>query len=512
MRKLLLFLFMVVSILACLPAALSWAVELNMNGDFRVRGFYNNNLTDANNQIRDHNAYNTERFILNLEAKSGQGPINVQGVLTTDFTSLKGTGNSRFGQFAFGPASSANTLCPTQTSPTAPPTSTSCSQNTFSLLQAYLKVNTPYANFAVGRQVFKLGLGLIVADAVDAFVLDIPIGDGAKVTLGDLVIFNTTRGPGSGGVFAGSGSNGLTGANTDLYLVNLNWKPAKETKVDIFASLYSDRGTNFITTPGNAITSGSTTPVTGLPPQGAANAMAGIYGIAAETKQAPFHGIFEADLIRGVVTNPVGPGPLLQGHNILAGADMDVGPANFGLTLVYSSGQDAGDVTSGKRANFNGINGDFPLGIITTNVGARSPAPVDGTCPSFTGGSLGGRPGCFAGSGLATAKFAGSYTPPTLPKVNLEFDVLYNRASRQRPIQSAPGVFIKGGDYIGTELDVFLRYAITKEMSFTAGLGYMFAGNYFEAPAALVSTTNGNPSTTKADNMTIGVLELRYQF
>jgi len=127
MRKLLLFLFMVVSILACLPAALSWAVELNLNGDFRVRGFYNQNLTDANNGIRDHNAYNTERFILNMEAKSGQGPINVQGVLTTDFTSFNGTGNSRFGQFPFGPASSANTLCPTQTSPTTPATSTSCS-------------------------------------------------------------------------------------------------------------------------------------------------------------------------------------------------------------------------------------------------------------------------------------------------------------------------------------------------------------------------------------------------
>src|SRR2546425_2126028 len=503
MRKLLLFLI-VVSILACLPATLSGAVELNVNGDLRVRGFYNNNLTDANSSRRDSNTFNTERFILNLEAKSGQGPINVQGVLTTDFTSINGTGNTRFGEFPFGPASRGEGAT-NQIGNTT-------SENTFTLLQAYLKINSPYGNFAVGRQVFKLGLGLIVADAVDAFVLDIPIGDGAKVTLGDLVIFNTTRGPGSGGVFAGSGSNGLTGANTDLYLVNLNWKPAKETKVDIFASLYSDRGTNFITTPGSAITSGSTTPVTGLPPQGAANAMAGIYGIAAETKQAPFHGIFEADLIRGVVTNPLGPGPLLQGHNILAGADMDVGAANFGLTLVYSSGQDAGDATSGKRANFNGINGDFPLGIITTNVGARSAAPVDGTCPSFTGGSLGGRPGCFAGSGLATAKFAGSYTPPTLPKVNLEFDVLYNRASRQRPIQSAPGVFIKGGDYIGTELDVFLRYAITKEMSFTAGLGYMFAGNYFEAPAALVSTTNGNPSTTKADNMTIGVLELRYQF
>src|SRR3989475_6384280 len=412
MRKLLLFLFMVVSILACLPAALSWAVELNMNGDFRVRGFYNNNLTDANNQIRDHNAFNTERFILNLEAKSGQGPINVQGVLTTDFTSFNGTGNSRFGQFPFGPASGTATLCGNNGA-------TACSQNTFSLLQAYLKINSPYANFAVGRQVFKLGMGLIVADAVDAFVLDVPIGMSAKLTLGDLMIFNSTRAATNGGVFVGN-ENGITGANTDLYLVNLNWKPAKETKVDVFASLYTDRGTNFITTAANVINPN----LPGLPVQGAANATAGIYGVDGRTKQAPFHAIFEADLIRGVVTNPIGPGPLLQGHNILAGADVDVGPANFGLTLVYSSGQDAGDVTSGKRANINGINGDFPLGIITTNVGARSPAPVDGTCPSFSGTGLGGRPGCFGGSGLATAKFAASYTPPTLPKVNLEFDVL----------------------------------------------------------------------------------------
>src|SRR2546427_5742496 len=440
MRKLLLFLFMVVSILACLPAALSWAVELNMNGDFRVRGFYNNNLTDANNKIRDHNASNTERFILNREPKSGQGPINVQGVLTTDFTSFNGTGNSRFGQFPFGPASGTATLCGNNGA-------TACSQNTFSLLQAYLKINSPYANFAVGRQVFKLGMGLIVADAVDAFVLDVPIGMSAKLTLGDLMIFNSTRAATNGGVFVGNG-NGITGANTDLYLVNLNWKPAKETKVDVFASLYTDRGTNFITTAANVINPN----LPGLPVQGAANATAGIYGIDAETKQAPFHAIFEADLIRGVVTNPTGPAPLLQGHNILAGAGVDVCSGNVVLTLVYSAGQDAGDATSGKRSNFNGISGNFPLVIIPTNVGARSAAPVDGTCPSFTGGSLGGRPGCFAGSGLATAKFAGSYTPPTLPKVNLEFDVLYNRASRQRPIQSAPGVFIKGGDYIGTEL------------------------------------------------------------
>ena len=491
--------FMVVSVLVWLTTAPSWAVELNINGDFRVRGFYNNNLTDANNGVKDDNAYNTERFILNLEAKSGTGPINVQGVLTTDFTSINGTGNSRFGQFPFGPASTNDTFCPGKTTNAGNAT---CSQNTFSLLQAYLKVNTPYGNFAVGRQVFKLGLGLIVADAVDAFVLEIPIG-GAKVTLGNLKIFDSTRAANNGGVFVGNGTTGGTGGDTDLYLINLNLKPAKETKVDVFASLYKDRGPSFITSLNPTLT------IYG----DSANAGAAIYGIAAETKQAPFHGIFEADLIRGWVKDPNGQGALLQGHNVLAGADVDVGAANLGLTLVYSSGQDAGDVTSGKRANINGINGDFPLGIITTNVGARSPAPVDGTCPSFNGGGLGGRPGCFGGSGLVTAKFAASYTPPTMPKVNLEFDVLYDRASRQRPVQTAvAGVFIKGGDYIGTELDVFLRYAITKEMSFTAGLGYLFTGNYFEAPSALVGLFPGNPLTTKADNMTVGVLELRYQF
>ena len=481
MRKLLLFLFMVVSILACLPAALSWAVELNMNGDFRVRGFYNNNLTDANNQIRDHNAYNTERFILNLEAKY----LNVRIKQRVEQLQLC-TERLEFRKESLFKLDSRKDL----------------REITKKITRD--AVNTPYANFAVGRQVFKLGLGLVVADAVDAFVLDVPIGMSAKVTLGDLVIFNSTRAATNGGVFVGNG-NGITGANTDLYLVNLNWKPAKETKVDVFASLYTDRGTNFITDVNPVLARFSS--------QSFANATAGIYGIAAETKQAPFHGIFEADLIRGVVTGPFSQGELLQGHNIVAGADVDVGQANFGLTLVYSSGQDAGDGSSGKRANFNGINGDFPLGIITTNVGARSPAPVDGTCPSFTGASLGGRPGCFGGSGLVTAKFAASYTPPTLPKVNLEFDVLYDRAGRQRPIQSAAGssVFIKGGDYIGTELDFFLRYAITKEMSFTAGWGYMFAGNYFEAPAALTSIP-GNPTTTKADPLSIGVLELRYQF
>jgi hypothetical protein len=127
---------------------------------------------------------------------------------------------------------------------------------------------------------------------------------------------------------------------------------------------------------------------------------------------------------------------------------------------------------------------------------------------------LGGRPGCFGGSGLITVKVAGSVTPPTLPKLNLEVDVLQNWASRQRPIQSAAlsPIFIKGGDNIGTELDLFLRYAVTKELSLTAGWGILFAGNFFEAPTAATVGVGSNPTTRNADNLTVGVLEMRYQW
>jgi hypothetical protein len=496
MRKVLV--LAIATVLAWLPAAPLFAVDLKVDGDFRIRGFYNNNLTDADNSIKDKNAYNSERFILNFVAKSGTGPVNVEGVLTTDLTSINGTGNTRLGEFPFGPASRGDNA--------TNPKGATTSENTFTLLQAYIKLNTPVASFAAGRQVFKLGHGLLVADAVDAFVLEVPLGV-AKLTLGDLKIFDSTRGAGSGGVFIGSGTTGLTGGDTDLYVANIGVKPNPESKADLFVGYYKDRGPSFISQPNPALAAYGPS----------ANAEAAIFGVAAETKAGIIHGIFEADLIRGVVKDPLTRGALLQGHNIYLGGDVTFGIVNLGLSLVHASGQDAGDFSSGKRTNINGINGDFPLGIIVTNVGARSPAPVDGTCPSFSGGGLGGRPGCFAGSGLNTIKFAAIVLPPAIPKLGLEFDVLYNKAARDRPIQSAAGspLFIKGGDEIGTELDFFLRYAVTKELSFTAGWGMLFPGNWFEAPSAATVNTGNlplNPTTQNAGTLMVGVLELRYQF
>src|SRR5574341_1336139 len=86
-----------------------FAVDLKINGDFRVRGFYHENLVDAYDtgttgalatcaalgvpNCADEAAYNSMRFLLTATAKAGLAT----GVVTMDFTSANNSGNLRLG-------------------------------------------------------------------------------------------------------------------------------------------------------------------------------------------------------------------------------------------------------------------------------------------------------------------------------------------------------------------------------------------------------------------------------
>ncbi len=483
------------------PSSLS--PKFTVNGDYRIRGFYNNNLTDASNSRKDSNAFNIQRYLLDVSVVSGEGPISVEGHITPFLTSSNGTGQSRLGKVAFGPDSSASTTC---TGVGNEGTPTACTQNTFSMLQAYLQVNFNKVSLRVGRQIFTIGNALLVQDAVDAFRLDVPLDSASTITVANLKILDSTRAAGFGGVFVGNGTAGGPGGDTDLYIANYRYSPDKDFRIDVFAGYYKDRGPSFIS---------QLNP--NLPGFGAAaTAQAGIYGIAGEVRRGRLHSTFEADLIRGTVQNPNGPGPLLQGYNLLITGDFDMGGGlNLGATFLQSSGQDAGDVSSGKRSNINGINGNYTMGIIAMNVGARSPAPIDGTCPSwFDARGLGGRPGCYGGAGLTALKVGANYTPPTMPKLNIEGNVLPVWSARDRAIQSSAGgtQFTKGGNFIGTELDVFVRYQILKDLTAVVAYGYMITGNYFEAPTAATVGIGSNPVTQRSDNMQVGLIEMNYRF
>jgi hypothetical protein len=161
----------------------------------------------------------------------------------------------------------------------------------------------------------------------------------------------------------------------------------------------------------------------------------------------------------------------------------------FGVDLIYSSGQDP---SATDERNVNGLNGNYPIGILLTNVGAVSGDTKDGTCLSVGGGSLGGSTGCIDGSGLTAVKLStgivhGSHT--------IDLAAIYAVSAEE------PAV---GGDTdLGIELDATVSMAMTKRLNVLAGLGYVIAGGYFDDPA------DPNDAT---DNMMVGVLQASYSF
>ena len=102
-KALVVFLAGLVVLFAALPA---FAADLKFNGDFRIRAFYHENITDAYDtgttgapcaglptNCNDAVAYSSMRFLLTTTASAGLAT----GVVTLDFTSQSNSGNLRLG-------------------------------------------------------------------------------------------------------------------------------------------------------------------------------------------------------------------------------------------------------------------------------------------------------------------------------------------------------------------------------------------------------------------------------
>lgn len=452
----------------------TWAVEWDINGDFRVRGFYHNNVTDAYNEgaagascsaanCDDQTAYNSLRFLLTANARAGL----MSGVVTLDFTSAGNSGNLRLGgggtttagdgDVSFGPA-----------------------DDRFALLEAYLKADLGLAAFMAGRQGFKLGHALIFEDAVDALVLDVPI-EMVRLTVANLKIRDNTDSSVVSSI--GNVTTAGTGSDTDFYVGNLAFTPSADLSGNFFLGYYNDRGANFTPT-----VSGFTVP------SGATRGMqVFIIGATADTHVGDLLLSAEVDYLTGSVDNPGGVEPDVKGLNAQVGGSVNVGPVGGGLTFLYASGQDPADPpTAGGDINMNGINGNFATGIILTNIGAVSAAPKDGTCLSVSGSALGGVPNCIGGSGLLAVKATGTASP--MERLSLEGDVIFARSAEDNNTTVA-------SKDVGVELDGIARYNLDEYTSVTGGVGYLITGDYYKQAGA-----------PDPDNKIVLVLELNYRF
>ena len=430
----------------------SWALDLKWGGDLRLRGFYIDNLTDQDKDTNDSAAYMSSRFLLTTSAIQD----NVSGVATliVGRSFQNGSGNRLLGATPYGPESSTD----------------------MAFLEAYLKAEFSQLTFTGGRKVYKLGHGIILDDAVDGLWFDVKSGP-AVVTLASLKILEQTN---STVVGIGNSPNVGSGGDADLYVANAAFGTMfGGMHTDVFLTYLSDREA--------ALFGG------GGPGNAGDDATLWTLGVMDGRTIGSMHLHGELDYLNGKAKIG-GVSDDLKGLNFTVGAKVETGTVPIGVDLIYTSGQDQ---NSTSEANVNGLNGNYPVGIIITNSGARSLDTKDGTCLSVMGpgngsGSLGGSNGCIGGSGLTAIKVSTGITHG--PHV-VDVAAIWANASED---PDGGGV---GKKDVGIELDATVTMELAKKLSLLGGVGYLMSGDFYKTAG------NSNP-----DPQTVLVTELSYKF
>jgi hypothetical protein len=437
----------------------SWALDVKWGGDYRLRGFYNDNLTDGDKDTQDSAAYYSSRFMMTTSASED----GVSGVVTLLAGSTNATGNRLLGDTpAFGPV--------------GPATAGTFTTTSVDLLEAYIKADFKTWNLTAGRAGLKFGNGVIFDDWVDGVWADLGLG-GATLTVGTAKLVENTDNTviGIGNAAAPTG----TSHDADLYFVNAGLgKMGMASGTNLFLTYLKDRD--------DALLGGGVGAETTVWTLGAATDL-DMNGLKLKA---------ELDYLNG--TNEVPAGDVdIQGYNIVLGAKLDAGGIPLGVDLVYTSGQEK---TANADINMNGLSGNYPLGIIITNSGARSLGVTDGTCLGVGGSSTygGGSGSCIGSDGLTAIKVSSGMTHDSHV---VDVAAIWARSSED-PDGSGAGPAFDGGEDIGIELDATLTWALTKRLSWLVGAGYLLAGDY-------VKSVNTSGAT---DNLTVLVTQLGYTF
>jgi len=459
-----------------------FAADFKIEGDFRVRAIYSDNLSDANDAVDDQQAFSDGRFRLKTSINAGI----TTAVVIVDFTnssndpgntlcpksadsgggavsgasSFCGTGNFRFGTSSFGN-----------------------SYNIVGVRSAYLQFDFNPLNVVLGRKQFTLGHGLILDDTIDVVAGNLMVGP-ASVTLIDAKLVDSQ---------AGNALNtGSTGSDANLYILNLDMNHGKEHALGLSIGYLNDRNNSLIA-PALGL---GTLAVPGIGPflpgsPGKATLLS--IGLTADGSFGPLNGRFEVDFFDGTLERTTLTDIDLEGLNLLIGAGMPVGPANVDLSFILTSGED-----SGPEINVNGVSGNFVLGNILVNDEINSDR--DGQCASVMGSPLSGRlgsggAGCIGGLGITAVKLSADLASETC---HTEVALIWAQTTED------PAV---GADNdLGIEIDLNHDHKLDDNLSVAVNLGYLASGDAWKT----LGTPGGGTSPT--DDQLKGVISVNYQF
>jgi hypothetical protein len=430
MRKLL---FAAVGLATVFTALPLYAAEVNFSGEFRVRGFWTNNLTDGDSGglaagNEDMARFNDQRFRLKTAIKAGV----TTGVVVLDFgncfvgadvATFNGgvaptapfTGDCRFGTGGLG-----------------------SSFNVVGVREAHLDIDLTNVRAILGRQTIKLGHGIVFDDTVDAVTLMFPMG-AATLTASMLQIADASD---ALGVAAADINN-----DTTVWVLNVGMDHGNHV-INIYDALVYDGAPAFSTA--NTI---YPTGVAAAGPIGVAptKMWVNFIGVSADVGSGPTKLAFEGSYSIGEVNETALTRIRVHGWNVMGDVTTEAGGAKVGATVVVADGHDPSAVND---VSVSDISGNFQLGNILLNNEQLS---------DRDGGSLGGGAG---GVGITAAKLHASMMPSD--KVTVGGALIY--ALGERPCSRC-------GRGIGLEVDANAAYAVDENLALSASAGYLFTGD-----------------------------------
>lgn len=450
MKKVMVLVMGVIMALSALPLH---AADVTFSGEFRVRGFWTDNLTDGNSgggATEDMSRFNDQRFRLKTTIKAGvtTGVVVLDigncfgGVRMATFGAFGGgTGDCRFGGNGLGG-----------------------SVNAIGMREAYLRVDLSRVALILGRQTIKLGHGIVFDDTADAVTVVLPMG---STILSGSMLKVIDPADAFGFTFLGEDIN----SDTTVWLVNLGMERGRHLINFYDALLYSQDPLfvtrNFIYPTGTVASSGVAIcffpPLSCMPDKLWLN----VAGASWDGWIGPLALAFEGSYAIGQASNV--PGSLfplvikdarLRGWNVMGNATVDAGGGvRVGGTVLYASGQDPTSAAPGD-VNVTDISGNFQFGNILLNNEQRS---------DREGGSLGGG---FAGLGILAVKLHADLTP--IDKLTVGGAVIYARMAELCSPANIMFIPLQCQDRtIGYELDANAKYAVDDNLSFSAGAGYL---------------------------------------
>ena len=159
----------------------------------------------------------------------------------------------------------------------------------------------------------------------------------------------------------------------------------------------------------------------------------------------------------------------VSGFGLYVGATMPAGPVTVGFEGAYVSGDDPKTTSKNEGKFKSDYQSPFWSIILFNNLDYNGYMGESKTATAALGTS--------ADDGMANAfGVKASVSTTLMPGLTLYGAALY--ASRLEDQKNAAGVMTKA-DPLGTEIDVVGNYAITPNVSWTIGIGYLVAGDFF---------------------------------